>query len=169
MPYKKKRFPLPAWIFTGIFIGIILKLFVVDFLYVSGISMEHTLHNGSVIIVNKLAYGIVMPGSSRLLIQWATPQSGDIVIYLHDNKIVVKRCVAVGGTKLDYSTDSGYSLIVGGKTISLSKNQYNNMRDCNYVPNGYILSLGDNYDNSVDSRTYGFVSAKNILGKVIWK
>ena len=37
------------------------------------------------------------------------------------------------------------------------------------VPDGYILALGDNLSESVDSRSYGFVSVKNVTGKIIGK
>jgi len=167
MPYEKKHLPVPVWIGIGIMLGIILKLFVIDFLHVSGISMEGTIHNGSVILVNKLAYGLVKPGSSKLLFQWSEPRTGDIVIYLYDNKIVVKRCVAVGGTHLDYLSGSEYSLRVDGKKIILTEEQYHHLKNTVSVPDGYILAIGDNYAQSVDSRTYGFVPVNNILGKVL--
>jgi len=167
MPNVKRNFSVPGWLLAGVIAGIIIKLFVLDFLHVNGISMEKTIHNGSVILVNKLAYGIVKPLGSELFVQWADPQVDDIVIYLHDNKIVVKRCVAVGKTNLDYLADSEYSLIVNGKKIHLSAQQYANMKGISSVPDGYILALGDNYDNSIDSRTYGFVPVKNVLGRVL--
>ena len=168
MPEEKKTAVLPL-IVLGVFMGLFIKLFVIDVLQVSGSSMEETIHDESVIAVNRLAYGFSIPFSSSLLVQWKEPKQGDIVIYLYNNKIVVKRCVACGGDALDYSTDSGYSLIVGGNKITLTQEQYNHMKNSRSVPVGYVLAVGDNYSKSVDSRTYGFVPVKNILGKVIWK
>ena len=43
------------------------------------------------------------------------------------------------------------------------------LKDAAQVPDGYILAVGDNYEVSVDSRDYGFVSVKNVLGKVLCK
>ncbi len=168
MPEEKKVAVLPL-IALGIVMGLFLKLFVIDVLQVSGSSMEDTIHDESVIAVNRLAYGISLPFSSSLIVQWKKPQCGDIVIYLYNNKIVVKRCVAAEGDALDYSVDSGYSLLTGGNKITLTFQQYEQMKNSHYVPEGYILAVGDNYSKSIDSRTYGFVPAKNILGKVIWK
>ena len=48
--------------------------------------------------------------------------------------------------------------------FSISKDQNSAV-----VPEGYVLAIGDNYSQSIDSRTYGFVPVKNILGKVLWK
>jgi signal peptidase I len=166
---KKKAAGALTWIIAGILLGVILKLFIFDFLHISGSSMEPAIHDGSTVFINKLAYGIVKPGSAGFFIQWAQPKTGEIVIYLHDNKIVIKRCAAVSGTHLDYSADSEYSLHIGDKKIALTKEQYELIHSSSYVPEGYILALGDNYDHSIDSRSYGFVSVKNIVGKVIGK
>ncbi|MBR4448999.1 MAG: signal peptidase I [Treponema sp.] len=151
----------------GLIAGLFLKLFVIDFLHVSGTSMEGAIKDGSVIAVNRLAYGIAVPYSNRLLIQWNRPKEGDIVIYMYNNKIVVKRCAAVSEQSLEYSANSLYNLKIGDKNIPLTKEQYFNLKDCSKVPEGYILAIGDNYEKSVDSRDYGFVSVRNVLGKVI--
>lgn len=157
------------WIAMGIMIGILLKFFAIDILRVAGHSMEPAIKEGSTVIVNKLAYGLVKPGSRDFFVQWATPSSGDVVIYLHDNKIVVKRCVAIGGERLEFFADNGYTLNVGEKKIALDVHQYWKMKSSNVVPNGYILAIGDNHAESIDSRNYGFVSVKNIVGKVVGK
>lgn len=154
---------------VGLVIGLVLKMFVIDFLHVSGTSMVPSIQNGDVIFVNKLAYGIPKPYSDKLLIQWGCPKRGDIIIYLYKNKIVVKRCVGISGDLLEYSDETVYTLNIGNKQIPLSPSQYNNLRDVQSVPEGYILAVGDNYKESIDSRTYGFVSVHNILGKVICK
>ena len=103
--------------------------------------------------------------------RWKRPQRGDIVIYLYNNKIVVKRCIAVGGDTLEVFADSeyNYQLKAGDSRIGLTESQYLNLKNSVSVPEGYILAIGDNHEVSVDSRTYGFVSEKNILGKVLCK
>ncbi len=133
--------------------------------------MMPVISNGEKLFVSKLSYGIVKPYSDSLLCQWKTPKCGEIVIYLYDNKIVVKRCVAVSGDRLEFSLDDerNYCLTVKNQKIPLTTLQYLNLKNSDFVPAGYILAIGDNYEVSVDSRTYGFVSEKNILGKVIGK
>lgn len=151
----------------GLAAGLLLKLFVVDVLHVSGRSMWPALRDGDTLVVNKLAYGLARPYGERLLVQWREPLAGDVVIYLYDNKIVVKRCVATGGEHLAYSSDTVYTLTVGGTRIPLTDAQYQQLKDIDAVPDGYILAVGDNYEESVDSRTYGFVPVRNVLGKVL--
>ena len=163
----KKNNSLYIYILIGFLLGAILKLFVFDVLKVSGISMEPTLKDNSVVIVNKLSYGLVIPFKYNFFFTWNKPQANDIVIFLHDNKIVIKRCVATSGQELDFLHDTEYSLIVGNKKIILTEEQFSKMKQFNKVPEGYILAIGDNYYNSVDSRSYGFISEKNVIGKII--
>lgn len=153
----------------AVVIAAVIKLFIFEFFKVSGQSMEPTLKEGSYIYVNKLYYGLCMPFGDRLLLQWSSPKEGDIVIYLYHNRIIVKRCIATQGTPLEYSSDFGYNLIVKNKTYQLTEEQYHNIRHSNKVPEKTILVIGDNQSNSIDSRTYGFVPTKNILGRVMHK
>ena len=75
-------------------------------------------------------------------------------------------CAAVSGNTLEFSLNSGYNLIVGSKKYPLSENQYHLLCRTDRVPEGTILALGDNPAQSVDSRAYGFVPEKNVIGKV---
>jgi len=152
---------------AGLLIGLFLKLFVIDILHVQGASMEPAVHDGQTVMVNKLAYGVVKPFSDTVLLHWKEPAAGDVVIYLYDNKIVIKRCIACQKVPLEYSFDSGYTLCVGAKKIPLTDLQFHRMKDSAFVPEGMILAVGDNYTKSIDSRTYGFVPTKNIIGKVL--
>ncbi len=154
---------------AGLCIGIAVKLFAVDILFISGDSMKPTLTEGSFVIENKLAYGLAKPFGNTFFFQWSTPKKGDIIIFPINNRFVVKRCVAVEGEPLEFSSESGYSLIVGDETIPLTEPQYQRLKHAGHVPKGMVLALGDNRSVSVDSRDYGFVSVKNILGKIIWK
>lgn len=154
---------------VGIALGVILKLFVVDFLHVSGRSMLPTIAEGETIVVNRLAYGLCRPYSAELLLRWSRPRPNDVVIYLYDDRIVVKRVVAVSGEPLEFSADGASVLVAGRVEIPLSEIQRLNMEGSSAVPEGYVLAVGDNYAESIDSRTYGFVPEKNILGKVLCK
>jgi signal peptidase I len=83
--------------------------------------------------------------------------------------MVVKRCVATEFTPLVFSQNSEYNMEVNEKIIPLKEEQYHRIKNSSFVPEGMILAIGDNYDESVDSRNYGFVSVKNIIGKVLCK
>ena len=156
-------------ILIGIFIGIFFKLFVIDIVIVSGDSMEPTLSNGDTLFINKLAYGIKNPIKPSLLLQWATPHKNDIIIYMHKNKQVVKRCCGVSSEQLTYSSDSNFNLYVSGEAYPLTEQQFQRIKYNQIVPKNTVLALGDNSAVSVDSRDYGFIPVQTIFGKVLCK
>jgi signal peptidase I len=169
MKNPKKQISLPIVFLITLIIAFLIKLFVLDIVVVSGTSMMPNIKDGQTIFINKLAYGIVRPFSSSFLVQWKTPKENDIVIYLYNDKMVVKRCVATEFTPLVFSQNSEYNMEVNEKIIPLKEEQYHRIKNSSFVPEGMILAIGDNYDESVDSRNYGFVSVKNIIGKVLCK
>lgn len=157
---------------SGLVLALLLKLFALDFLKIKGDSMSPTLKENQMIGINKLAYGLLKPGTDEYLIQWNAPAKNDLVIFLHNNKIVVKRCILTGGEYLEILYDSEYNfyyILVGNRKVKLSRVQKDLFNSNLNVPEGYIFVLGDNDTNSVDSRDYGFVSIKNITGRVIGK
>jgi signal peptidase I len=157
------------YICIGIALGLFLKFFVVDIFSVSGISMEPAIRDNEKIVVNKIAYGIVNPFGNSTFIRWRNAKSGDAVLYVYKNNFVVKRCVATEGDSLVFSHDSRYTLRVREKSYPLTEIQFHLLKNNPAVPQGMILAIGDNAENSIDSRNYGFVSQKNILGRVIFK
>lgn len=150
----------------GILIAVILKALAFDFFRVEGFSMSPEIQDGQIIFVNKLAYGFVNPFTAEIFLAWKKPEEDDIILYLYENSWVVKRCVAIEGAPLEYFGDSEYNLIVGNKKIALDSIQYHRMRASEKIPQGYVLAIGDNCALSYDSRNYGFVPEKNIVGKV---
>ena len=169
MKNPKKQISLPIIFLITLIFAFLIKLFVLDIVVVSGTSMMPNIKDGQTIFINKLAYGIVRPFSSSFLVQWDTPKENDVVIYLYNDKMVVKRCVATEFTPLVFSQNSEYNMEVNEKIIPLKEEQYHRIKNSSFVPEGMILAIGDNYDESVDSRNYGFVSVKNIIGKVLCK
>ncbi len=169
MKKTKKQISLPIIFFLTLLMALFVKLFILDIVVVSGTSMQPAIKDGQTIFINKLAYGIVKPFSSSFFIQWKTPKEDDIVIYLYNDKMVVKRCVATELTPMEYFVNSEYSMKVNEKIIPLSESQYHRIKNSFCVPQGMIFAVGDNYLESVDSRNYGFVSVENIIGKVLCK
>lgn len=165
MKNKLKKFFLTIAVFLVLLT--ILKSCIPETFKIDGTSMEPGLVKGDRVWMNRLSYGFSVFFLDHLLLQWQEPQVGDIVIYRMNGHYVIKRCVAVAGTSLEYSAKDGYNLIVGEKTYPLSETQYHHMFLSKAVPKGMVLCIGDNYKSSIDSRTYGFVSTKDIIGKII--
>lgn len=147
----------------------LVKSFIIDRFEIEGSSMEPTLVKGDKVWLEKFSYGLALPFYNHLLIQWKEPEINDIVIYPLNGHFVIKRCVALAGCPLEYSVKEGYTLIVGEKVYPLSEIQYHHMFLSKEVPEGTILCIGDNCETSIDSRNYGFVPVKDVIGKIICK
>jgi signal peptidase I len=150
--------------------AILLRVFVVSAYRVNSASMEDTLLDGDYIFVNKLAY------------EFGTePQLGDIVVFEYPNnpeKKYIKRIVAGPGSQVQIADKVLY---VDGQVAAipgLSKNIDQRIipgdlsfRD-NFgpytVPAEDYFVLGDNRDDSRDSRFWGSVPRKNIQGKAVF-
>jgi len=60
--------------------------------------MEPTIHSGTVLVVNRLRYGLRFPGQAGYLVRWAAPREGDLVVfYAPSGEIAVKRCGSLTG------------------------------------------------------------------------
>jgi len=78
------------WAFLA---AIIIKLFLVDFIIAEGNSMEPAIHSGTVLVVNRMQYGLRFPGQQGYLVRWAAPKQGEVVVfYAPSGNIAVKRC-----------------------------------------------------------------------------
>lgn len=149
-------------------------------------SMKPTILEGDRILVNKMAYDVRLPFTHTSLIKLSDPQRNDIIIF--DSKIsdkrLVKRVIGVPG---DIISMKDNVLTINGQTLSyqqaneqdkieqLPNHQHqirtlnNNNRFASFepvtVPEKQYLVLGDNRDNSADSRFIGFVPRKEIVGR----
>lgn len=69
------------------------KTFALDFMVADGVSMAPTIMPGSMIVVNKAAYGLRMPFIDGYLVRWTRPREGDVVVFPSPlGHIAVKRC-----------------------------------------------------------------------------
>ena len=152
-----------------VLLALFVKMFVFDIIYVSGPSMKPSLQNGAFILELKLAWGIPVPFRNAYMLRWGKPVSGEVVIFPWLGRYVVKRIAATEGTPLAFSAESGYSVLIGNRSVPLNEAQYQKLKNADRVPEGMIFALGDNMAESRDSRDYGFVSYDSIRGKVLWK
>ncbi|MBM4116895.1 signal peptidase I [bacterium] len=150
-------------------------------------SMRPTIFEGERIAVNRLAYDLKLPFTGLRLARWATPERGDIVI-LHspvDGKRLVKRVVGLPGDQLAMQGGrlviNGQPLVytalsadcwqeqLGGRVHRIRRDEGRpHLRDGGplRVPAGHYFVMGDNRDNSADSRVFGCVAQDAIMGEV---
>ena len=161
-----------------------------DWYHVPSGSMLPTIEVGDRILVNKMAYRLELPFTDISLVDLASPERGDIVVFVSEiqNERLVKRIVGLPGDKVSMAnnqlTINGQIIkftheneikqihehLLGGKTHAVQFLAIPNVRDTFAevtVPQGEYLVLGDNRNNSIDSRYYGFVPAHEIQGKAI--
>jgi signal peptidase I len=176
-----------------LFVGI--RAFVIEAFKIPTSSMENTLLVGDFLLVNKLVYGAEVPGAGFRLPALAEPHRGDVVVFTppHEpGKNYVKRLVGEGGDTLEMREktlllngwpvqepyarfdDRGGDAVhpdmrwQSNHLIARPHPSYRPTRD-NWgpivVPDGQFFMLGDNRDNSEDSRYWGFVPREAISGK----
>jgi signal peptidase I len=76
-------------------VAALIKIFLLDFIIAEGDSMEPSIRSGSVLVINRMQYGLRFPGQQRYLIRWAQPRQGEVVVfYTPTGNIAVKRCVS---------------------------------------------------------------------------
>jgi signal peptidase I len=90
--------------------AVILKLFFFDLMIAEGQSMEPSIKSGTLLVVNRLKYGLRFPGSRNFLLRWSVPKPGEVVVlYTPSGEIAVKRCGPV--------TDQGDFVALGDNSL----------------------------------------------------
>ncbi len=157
--------------------ALVIRTFVVQAFKIPSESMLQTLLVGDHLLGNKFIYGVKIPFTDTYLFKGADPKFGDIVIfeYPKDPSIdYIKRVVGVPGDVIELRDRQLYR---NGEKLTESYAQYIDAlamdpRCHNFgpvtVPEGKFFVMGDNRDNSLDSRFWGFVDRSAIKAKA-WR
>lgn len=191
--YSKSFFPV-------LFIVFFLRSFLVEPFQIPSGSMIPTLKVGDFILVNKFAYGVRAPVLNTQIIPIGKPQRGDVMVFFppHAPEIYyIKRVIGLPG---DHITYNDHVLSINGKVVeeklvaelpagqpvlrmvteTIDGREFTAYKDLNpsrlsvrgswVVPEGHYFMMGDNRDNSLDSRAWGMVSEDAIVGKAfaVW-
>ena len=183
--------------FPVFLIVLLLRSFLVEPFRIPSGSMMPTLLVGDFILVNKYEYGIRLPVLNTKLLENGQPARGDIVVfrYPEDPSVpFIKRMVGLPGDHVVYrdktlylngnpvpqlpstpGADIGPALPLiedlGDVRHEILVDPYRRGPEADtLVPPGHYFVMGDNRDNSRDSRYWGFVPDKNLIGRAffIW-
>ncbi|MFP4445936.1 MAG: signal peptidase I [Desulfosudaceae bacterium] len=159
-------------VLVAVLLALLIRTFVVQAFKIPSGSMEPTLQVGDHILVNKFAYGVDIPFFKVPLIPRDHPERGDVVVFKYPEdprKDFIKRVVGVGGdlvsvrNKQVYVNQSPVSEEYIMHTDSRMAAVRDNMSPVR-VPSEKLFVMGDNRDNSHDSRFWGFVDEEEVLG-----
>lgn len=182
--------------FPVLFIVLVLRSFLVEPFQIPSSSMVPSLEVGDFILVNKYAYGIRLPVIGTKVFDIGEPERGDVMVFFppDDHRYFIKRVIGLPGDKISYVNKE---IIINGQVMEQeliaelppARPLYSRLRedlgtvqhivqqrigsadDRHFtVPEGHYFVMGDNRDNSSDSRVWGSVPEANIVGKAfaIW-
>ncbi len=164
-------------IVIAILIAVFIRTFIVQAFKIPSGSMKPTLEIGDHILVNKLSYGVKIPYLRKTMIPTGEPKRGDIAVFIYPvdkSKDFIKRVIGVGGDVVeirnkkvfvnDTFVNDAYAVhneeVIFPKSIQ-PRDNFGPVK----VPEGTIFVMGDNRDQSYDSRFWGFVSLEDVIGK----
>ncbi len=141
---------------------IVIVLYVVSLQQVVGDSMSPTLEDGDVLLLNKIHYKL-----------FDVKRNDVVAIEYDDSKYLIKRVIGLPGEHIEYKDNILY---INGKGYQETFENDLQTPDFNItslgvdkIPEDMYFVIGDNRDNSLDSREIGFISRNEILGKTTMK
>lgn len=174
---KKKK---PLWreyleaLVVALVFALIIRTFIVQPFKIPSESMCNTLLVGDHLLATKYDYGIRVPFTSITLFGGELPQRGDIIIFKYpkDPDVdFIKRIVGIPGDVIEVRNKQLYRNGVALKEDYIRVDEPDRLlpgRDFFgpvTVPDGSYFVMGDNRDNSMDSRFWGFVPKEDIIAK----
>lgn len=164
-------------IVIAILIALFIRTFIVQAFKIPSSSMEPTLQVGDYILVSKFIYGIKIPFTNLKVFEFKKPKRGDVVVFIYPkdrSKDFIKRVIGTEGEKVEIIRNKIY---INDKLIDDPWGHFEEKSDWTkyfhskerygpeVVPKDSIFVLGDNRDNSQDSRFWGYVNINEVKGK----
>ncbi|MDB4491263.1 signal peptidase I [Luminiphilus sp.] len=187
--YARSFFPVLAAVF-------VLRSFLFEPFQIPSSSMVPTLEVGDYILVNKYTYGLRLPVLRDKVVSINSPERGDVMVFFppHQNKTYyIKRVIGVPGDLIEYRdkhlwvngeqvprewldsasgdskrTRKGLETVGDDAPYLMQIDNLRPPRDFSVrVKPGHYFMMGDNRDNSSDSRVWGQVPERDIVGKAV--
>ena len=164
-------------IIIALLLALFIRTFVVQAFKIPSGSMLYTLLIGDHILVNKFIYGIKNPFNGNTWIPIKKPERGDVVVFkypINPAQDYIKRVIGLEGDTIEIRNkkvyvngepqDESYTIFLDKKTLPAGEVNRDNMPPIT-VPDNSLFVMGDNRDNSYDSRFWKFVDLKAVKGK----
>ena len=146
---KKIMNELLPYIFIVVLV-LIVKAFIVAPIRVNGSSMDNTLKDSDIMLLDKISYN------------FGDIERFDIVVVERENDFLIKRVIGLPGEKVEYNDDKLY---INNKYVKVPfKHSYTKDFKTKVSKDGYFV-MGDNRVVSLDSREFGSIKEDTILGK----
>lgn len=162
---------------VAVLVALFVRSFFIQAFKIPSGSMEPTLLIGDYLIVNRLSYVVKMPFTDSVLLTLGNPKRGDVIVFRYPkdrSKDFIKRVVATEGETVEVRDKALY---INGNKIEDPWGHYRAeggmlgfpmLRESLQpvkVPKDSYFVLGDNRDNSQDSRYWGFVHKDDLVGR----
>jgi signal peptidase I len=164
-------------ILIALLLALFIRTFVVQAFKIPSGSMQNTLLIGDHILVNKFIYGVKNPYNGHTWIPFKNPQRRDIVVFkypVNPTQDYIKRVIGVAGDTIEIKDktvyvngkpqDEPYTIHLDSKILPANIQSRDNMGPIT-VPEHSLFVMGDNRDNSYDSRFWHFVDLSAVKGK----
>jgi len=164
-------------IVIAVLIAFFIRTFIIQAFKIPSGSMKPTLQIGDHILVTKFIYGIKIPIIRKTMVSISEPKRGDMVVFIYPedrSKDFVKRVIGIGGDNIEIRNkkiylnglpyNDNYGVYTDDMIIPGAAQPRDNFGPVT-VPPGSIFVMGDNRDQSYDSRFWGFVDLRDVLGK----
>ena len=178
--YKQKRKSVAReWvesIVVAFILAMIIRTFVIQAFKIPTGSMRSTLLEGDLILVNKFIYGAKIPFTDFNLPALRKPKRSDVVVFIYPEnpkKDFIKRLAGSPGETLEikngtvYINDKPLLDSVFNQRYYYNRGEFGEEGKKIKIPEDNFFVLGDNSASSQDSRYWGFLPRKNILGKAL--
>ncbi len=170
MKQKSKVREYAETLVIALAIALFVRSFVVQAFKIPSSSMEPTLLVGDHILVNKFLYGIRIPVIGKKIFPFSQPRRGDVIVFIFPNdrsKDFIKRVIGLPGEKVEIRERKIY---INDRLIEDPWGKYFPPERLinvgpEMVPPNALFVMGDNRNNSEDSRYWGFVPLDDVLGK----
>jgi signal peptidase I len=172
-PWHKEMIETVA---TAVILALIIRSFIIQPFKIPTGSMEPTLKPGDRILVLRYVYGLRIPFTFKRIAKFNKPEVGDIIVFNYPeepSRDFIKRCAATGGDTLEIRNGVLWRNNQPMKNEPFNKVFYYNRGDFGKkgetlkIPDDNYFALGDNSASSKDSRYWGFLNDKYLVGKAV--